>query len=80
MSIGPSILLSKLIGEVWRPLRRKAWNAVGKKTHGQRVEEEFERVKEELEVIKVEKERLEQKDEKIHEKERKLTEIRTEIK
>jgi len=79
MSIGPSIILSKLFGEVWRPLRRKAWNAVGKKTHGQRVEEEFERVKEELQEAKAEKERLEKKDEKINEKERKLTEIQTEV-
>lgn len=79
MSIWPSILLSKLFGEVWRPLRRKAWNAVGKKTHGQRVEEEFERVQEELEEVKAEKERLEKKDEKINEKEQKLTEVRTEV-
>lgn len=79
MPIGPSLVLSKLFGEVWRPLRRRVWNALGKKTHGQKVEEEFERVKEELDEIRIEKEKLEKERDKVHQKDEKINRIESEI-
>lgn len=52
---------------------------MGKKTHGQRVEEEFERVKEQLEEIRTEKEKLEAEREIVDQKDEKIQEIESEI-
>jgi len=79
MPIGPSLIISKLLGEVWRPLRRCFWNTLGKKTHGQKVEEEFEYVKTELEEIRDENERLKEERGKVRDKEQKISKIESEI-
>lgn len=79
MPIGPSLLLSKVLGEVWRPLRRYFWNALGKKTHGQKVEEEFERVREELDDLRSEKKKLEDERARVYEKDKKINKIESEI-
>lgn len=79
MSLGESLLLSKLLDEAWRPFRRRFWNALGRKTHGQKVEEEFERVKDQLEELRTEKEKLEVDRAKLHQKDEKIEEIESEI-
>lgn len=79
MAIGPSLILSKLLGEIWRPLRRRVWNALGKKTHGQKVEEDFERVKEQLDELRIKKERQEEERAKLHQKDEKIERIESEI-
>lgn len=76
---GLSYVLSKLFGEIWRPLRRKVLNAFGIKTHGQKMEDELEKVNEKLQRNRIQKERLEEERTRVDEKEDKIAEIESEI-
>lgn len=73
-------IFGRSIGELWRIGRRRVYNAFGKKTHGQIVEEQIERVTEELEEQRADfqwaTDKIDEKEEQLSEKEQRIRRIR----